>query len=37
MYWYNPPRGTSERVEAPSENTQAIEMLAEALRTQRSW
>jgi hypothetical protein len=28
MYWYNPATRTSERVEAPSDDTQAIEMLA---------
>ncbi|HKH57363.1 MAG TPA: hypothetical protein VKA20_02400 [Rubrobacter sp.] len=28
MYWYNPVTRTSERVEAPSDDTQAIEMLA---------
>ena len=28
MYWYNPASRTSERVEAPSDDTQAIEMLA---------
>jgi hypothetical protein len=28
MYWYNPKRGTSERVEAPSSDEQAIQMLA---------
>ena len=28
MYWYNPKRGTSERVEAPSTGEQAIQMLA---------
>ena len=28
MYWYNPKRGTSERVEAPSTDEQAIQMLA---------
>ena len=27
MYWYNPATRTSERVEAPSGDTQAIEML----------
>jgi len=27
MYWYNPATRTSERVEAPSDDTQAIEML----------
>jgi hypothetical protein len=30
MYWYNPKRGTSERVEAPSTDEQAIQMLAGA-------
>jgi len=28
MYWYNPKRRTSERVEAPSTDEQAIRMLA---------
>jgi hypothetical protein len=28
MYWYNPKRGTSERVEAPSTDEQVIQMLA---------
>ncbi len=28
MYWYNPKRGASERVEAPSTDEQAIQMLA---------
>ena len=28
MYWYNPATRTSERVEAPSTDEQAIEMLA---------
>ena len=28
MCWYNPATRTSERVEAPSDDTQAIEMLA---------
>ena len=28
MYWYNPKRRTSERVEAPSTDEQAIQMLA---------
>jgi hypothetical protein len=28
MYWYNPKRGASERVEAPSTGEQAIQMLA---------
>jgi hypothetical protein len=28
MYWYNPKRGTSERVEAPSTDEQAIQKLA---------
>ena len=28
MYWYNPTTRTSERVEAPSTDEQAIEMLA---------
>jgi hypothetical protein len=28
MYWYNPKRGTSERVEPPSTDQQAIQMLA---------
>ena len=28
MYWYNPATRTSERVKAPSDDTQAIEMLA---------
>jgi hypothetical protein len=28
MYWYNSKRGTSERVEAPSTDEQAIQMLA---------
>jgi hypothetical protein len=28
MYWYNPATRTSERVEAPSDDSQAIEMLA---------
>jgi hypothetical protein len=28
MYWYNPRRATSERVEAPSTDEQAIQMLA---------
>ena len=28
MYWYNPTTGTSERVEAPSTDEQAIQMLA---------
>jgi hypothetical protein len=30
MYWYNPATRTSERVEAPSGDKQAIEMLAGA-------
>jgi hypothetical protein len=30
MYWYNPAIRTSERVEAPSGDTQAIELLAGA-------
>ena len=29
MYWYNPVTRTSERFEAPSDDTQAIEMLAD--------
>jgi hypothetical protein len=28
MYWYNPTTRTSERVEAPSKDEQAIKMLA---------
>jgi hypothetical protein len=28
MYWYNPTTGASERVEAPSSDEQAIQMLA---------
>ena len=28
MYWYNPTTRTSERVEAPSTDEQAIQMLA---------
>ena len=28
MYWYNPTARTSERVEAPSPDQQAIQMLA---------
>jgi hypothetical protein len=28
MYWYNPATGTSERVEAPSTDEQAIQMLS---------
>jgi hypothetical protein len=28
MYWYNPTTRTSERVEAPATNEQAIQMLA---------
>ena len=28
MYWYNPATHTSERVEAPSTDEQAIQMLA---------
>jgi len=28
MYWYNPKARTSERVEAPSKDEQAIQMLA---------
>jgi hypothetical protein len=28
MYWYNPTSRTSERVEAPSTDQQAIQMLA---------
>jgi hypothetical protein len=28
MYWYNPTARTSERVEAPSTDEQAIQMLA---------
>ena len=28
MYWYNPTSRTSERVEAPSTDEQAIQMLA---------
>jgi hypothetical protein len=28
MYWYNPKRRTSERVEPPSTDQQAIQMLA---------
>ena len=28
MYWYNPTARTSERVEAPSTDQQAIQMLA---------
>jgi hypothetical protein len=28
MYWYNPKTRASERVEAPSTNEQAIQMLA---------
>jgi len=28
MYWYNPKRRTSERVQAPSSDEQAIQMLA---------
>jgi hypothetical protein len=28
MYWYNPARRTSERVQAPSTEEQAIQMLA---------
>jgi hypothetical protein len=28
MYWYNPKSRTSERVEAPSTDEQAIQMLA---------
>jgi hypothetical protein len=28
MYWYNPAIHTSERVEAPSTDEQAIQMLA---------
>jgi hypothetical protein len=28
MYWYNPATRTSERVEVPSDDAQAIEMLA---------
>jgi hypothetical protein len=28
MYWYNPATRTSERVEAPSTDEQAIQMLA---------
>jgi hypothetical protein len=28
MYWYNPTTGASERVEAPSTDEQAIQMLA---------
>jgi hypothetical protein len=28
MYWYNPATGASERVEAPSTDEQAIQMLA---------
>jgi hypothetical protein len=30
MYWYNPTTRTSERVEAPSTDEQAIQMLAGA-------
>ena len=30
MYWYNPTTHTSERVEAPSTDEQAIKMLAGA-------
>jgi hypothetical protein len=30
MYWYNPKTRTSERVEAPSTDEQAIQMLAGA-------
>jgi hypothetical protein len=29
MYWYNPNRGASERVEAPATDEQAIQMLAD--------
>jgi hypothetical protein len=29
MYWYNPNSGASERVEAPSTDEQAIQMLAD--------
>ena len=29
MYWYNPTTRTSERVEAPSTDEQAIQMLAD--------
>jgi hypothetical protein len=28
LYWYNPTTGASERVEAPSTDEQAIQMLA---------
>ena len=28
MYWYNPKRRTSERVEAPSTDEQAVQVLA---------
>jgi hypothetical protein len=28
MYWYNPKARTSERVEAPSKDEQALQMLA---------
>ncbi len=28
MYWYNPTAGASERVEAPSTDEQAMQMLA---------
>jgi hypothetical protein len=28
MYWYNPTRRTSERVEAPSTEEQALQMLS---------
>jgi hypothetical protein len=28
MYWYNPTTGASERVQAPSTDEQAIQMLA---------
>ena len=30
MYWYNPTTGTSERVESPPDDEQAIRMLAGA-------
>jgi hypothetical protein len=30
LYWYNPTTRTSERVEAPSTDQQAIQMLASA-------
>jgi hypothetical protein len=30
LYWYNPTTRTSERVEAPSTDEQAIQMLASA-------